>query len=154
MEEIIIDGCNLAYKAYGGAGDKERNALLSVLKNYYSKKRILVTLVFDSSTGADVQHPIPNLKVRYAPAPADDYIVRYVSESQRRSTLTVVTDDLSIAGKVRSLGSRHIRSRDFLASWKGWQKIGAHPPSDQEKPREENPEEMKRYLTLWGGKKK
>lgn len=149
MEQIIIDGCNLAYKAYGGAGDREREMLTRALAGYYGRKQISVTMVWDSSAGGDMQQVLPNLKVRYAPS-ADDHIVRMVEESQRRASITVITDDRSVGGHVRSYGAKLIGSREFLKSWKGLPGRGrSAPPPAGGKPPADSEAETKRYLDLW-----
>ena len=149
MQEIIIDGCNLAYKAYGGAGEKERADLLRRLKSYYFRKKIRVTIVFDSSEGDDVLRVCDNLKVRYATTPADNHIIKLVRESKRPASLTVITDDRSVGHHVRSLGAHLTGSLEFLVKWKGWRKAGGSVPSDKEKPSSETLEQIKRYLDLW-----
>jgi predicted RNA-binding protein with PIN domain len=150
VELIVIDGCNLAYKAYGGAGDREREMLTRALAAYYCRKRILVTMVWDSSAGGDMRRILPNLKVRYAPS-ADEQIVRIVEESPRRSSITVITDDRSVGGRVRSYGARLVGSREFLKSWKGLPGRGrpGATPHPESKPSSESVAETRRYLDLW-----
>lgn len=147
MEEIIIDGCNLAYKAYGASGDKEMASLIARLRDYYGRKTIAVTIVFDSKAGEDVSHILPHIKV-YHSSSADDHIVKLVERSRRPQTLIVVTDDRAVANRVKSLGANLIRSTDFLAHWKGWPRRDAAPP-DHEKPSSETPDDLARYLKLW-----
>ena len=149
MEEIIIDGCNLAYKAYGGAGERERALLLGTVRDHYSRKQVSVTLVFDSKLGNGVLRVLANIKVRYATSPADDYIVGLVSESKSPASLTVITDDRSVGSQVRSLGAHLIRSSDFLASWKGFARPDPSEASSEQKPSSETPEQLRRYLKIW-----
>lgn len=151
MEEIVIDGCNLAYKAFGGAGDAEREALTQALANYYGRKRILVTLVWDSGAGGGIEPVLPNLKVRFA-ADADAHIVRIVDESPRRASITVVTDDRSVGGSIRSMGARLVRSSDFVRQWKGLPPRGGErrPAVADGKPFSETEAERRRLLDLWG----
>jgi predicted RNA-binding protein with PIN domain len=147
MQEIIIDGCNLAHKVYGASGEKERSALVRKLKDYCGRKRIKVTIVFDSSVRNDLSRVLPNLKVRYAPAPADNCIVTIVRTSRKRKTLTVISDDRTVGEHVRSLGAKRIGTTAFFDSLK----IGAAAKGSpaNEKPSSETPEGMKRYLDLW-----
>jgi predicted RNA-binding protein with PIN domain len=149
VEEIIIDGCNLAYKAFGGSGEKERGALLRALKNRYARKRISVTIVFDSREGGDVVKALPNVKVLYVPAPADEYIVRRVYESERRGSLTVVTDDRSVGDKARGMGAKLISSRSYLETWRRWARPASGAAAAGEKPVSETDDGIKRYLDLW-----
>jgi len=147
MEEMIIDGCNLAYKAYGASGDKEIAALIARLRDYYGRKTIAVTIVFDSSAGEDVSHILPHIKI-YQSSSADEYIAQLVKRSRRPKTLIVVTDDRALANRVKALGANLIRSTDFLAHWKGWIRHESAPP-DNEKPSSETPDDLERYLKLW-----
>lgn len=148
MEEIIIDGCNLAYKAFGSAGEKERDALVRRVRDYYGRKTIAVTIVFDSREGHDVSHPLPHLRVRYVPAPADDYIVKMVQDSPNPRALTVITDDRSVRERVRARGGNHLRATDLLSLLRQFPPdAGAGSPP--EKPPQETPEQIKRYLHLW-----
>ncbi|MCX6357567.1 MAG: NYN domain-containing protein [Candidatus Aureabacteria bacterium] len=148
MEELVIDGCNLAYKAFGGADRERRERLIRKLAAYYQTKMILVTVVFDSREGAGVLHPLPNLRVRYAPAPADDFIVKIVADSSHPASLTVITDDRSVGDRSRAYGARHIGSRAFLEGWKGWEASRPASP-ESEKPSLETPEQLERYRRIW-----
>lgn len=149
MEQIVIDGCNLAYKAFDGAGDGEREALTRALAAYYGRKQILVTLVWDSSAGGDMQQVLPNLKVRYAPS-ADEHIVRLVRESPRPRSITVVTDDRPVGDSARSLGAKLVRSSDFVGLCPGLRgKKQAPSPAPEVKPSSETDAEKRRYLDLW-----
>ena len=150
VEEIVIDGCNLAYKALGGAGDREREALTRALSARYCAKRILVTLVWDSGAGGGLEQVLPNLKVRFA-TDADAHIRRIVEESPRRASITVVTDDRSVGGSVRSMGAKLVRSSDFVRHWKGMRPPGAPPPppASDAKPSYETEAEKRRLLGEW-----
>lgn len=150
MEEIVIDGCNLAYKAFGGAGDGEREALTRALSARYCAKRILVTLVWDSGAGGGFEQVLPNLKVRFAPD-ADAHIRRIVEESPRRASITVVTDDRSVGGSIRSMGAKLVRSSDFVRNWKGMRPRGDTPPPPVRdlKPSAETEAEKRRLLDFW-----
>lgn len=151
MEELVIDGCNLAYKAFGGAGDGEREALTQALAARYCAKKVLVTLVWDSKAGEGMQQLLPNLKVRYAPS-ADDHILRLVRESTRPRSITVVTDDRPVADSARSLGAKLIRSSDFTALCPGLRgRKHAPAPTAEVKPSYETEEEKRRLLDLWQG---
>lgn len=150
MEELIIDGCNLCYKAYGGCSDRDRENLVRSLKGYYLGKKIRVTIVFDSSPGNDVQKVSAAFTIIYALPPADDHIVRLVERSDRPASLTVITDDRAVRDNVRSYGARHKGSVEFLEHWKGWKTRRVVSPAPDEKPAEETPEEIERYLDLWG----
>ena len=151
MEEIVIDGCNLAYKAFGGAGDGEREALTRALAAHYGRKQILVTIVWDSSAGGDMQQILPNLKVRYAPS-ADEHIIRLVRESPRPGSITVVTDDRPVGDSARSLGARLIRSSEFAVLCPEFQaRKRSSSPAPEVKPSSETDAEKRRYLDLWEG---
>ncbi|MDD5556147.1 MAG: NYN domain-containing protein [bacterium] len=146
MEELVIDGCNLAYKAFGGAGRNERGALVRSLRSYYARKEIRVTVFFDSREGGGVERPPGNVKVVYASS-ADDAIVRHVAGAARRASMVVITDDRAVGDRARALGARRRGSREFLSSWKG---LRAEAPAPEEKPSADSPDEIERYTRLWG----
>jgi predicted RNA-binding protein with PIN domain len=127
QEHWLVDGYNVLHAGLLGPGDRgewwrakhrarlaERCAPLG-RQGAGSEQAARVWLVFDG------QHPLnsgdtigsENPTVVFAPS-ADDWIVKYVRESDDVARLIVVTGDRQVADRCRHAGARVVAPREFL----------------------------------------
>ena len=113
---VLVDGMNVIGSRPDGWWRDRRDAmrrLVAALCRYQGETGDEVTVVLDSrafDVGED------GVSVQFAPGgrnAADDEIVRIVEADGAPRTLTVVTSDKELAGRVEELGARVTGSREF-----------------------------------------
>lgn len=148
MQRWLIDSYNLLISKEIGHGEGARDFLLSRAAQTFAARGDRVELVFDSrwAFATEREKVSPNVTAVYAAGSADDYIVRAVRESSTPRQITVVTDDLGIAARVREYRPRRIACAEFL------EMIASVPESrpKPEKPSRDTPSQIERLLRLWG----
>ncbi|MCS6843289.1 MAG: NYN domain-containing protein [Caldilineales bacterium] len=132
--KLLVDGHNLigAMPDIDLADPDDEWQLVQRLRSYAAAKHAAVTVVFDSGPG-----PAPTwhlsgggVDVRFAPPglSADAVIVQLLRREKHPSAVTVVTNDLALAGQVRSAGGQVRSATQFAAE--------LSPPRPPPKPRQ------------------
>ncbi len=144
----LIDGYNVLISNGMGHDESARDRLRQKIESHFRGKRVTVTVVYDSrgSTAVQRRKVAPRVNEVYV-GDADRYIVNLVRKSAHPRSIILVTDDRAgIISAVRPLGPKLVSAAEFLAllSPRG----NDSPPP--EKPEWESPENIERYLRLFG----
>jgi predicted RNA-binding protein with PIN domain len=119
---VVVDGYNLIHKIpelarmVGTDLERARDALVSSLAVYRSRRNVRVTVVFDGRGMPAHNRRYPGgIEVVFSRAPqtADQKIKMLISLEKSPRSWTVVTSDNSIAIYARDYGAKTIRSEDF-----------------------------------------
>ncbi|HUI29844.1 MAG TPA: NYN domain-containing protein [Candidatus Acidoferrales bacterium] len=76
-----------------------------------------IVLVFDGRSGGAVEKITPNFEIRFSASheTADELIKKIVGNHEKRSSITVVSNDRSIINYAKECGAKVIGSKDFLS---------------------------------------
>ena len=144
----LIDGYNVLISNELGHDEAARDRFRQKIETHFLRKQVTVTIVYDSRGSTSVQRRkiTPAISEVYVDD-ADRYIVSQVRKSPRPRSIILVTDDRAgIVSAVRSLGPQLVSTADFL-SLLSPRRDDSLPP---EKPEWESPENIERYLRLFG----
>lgn len=117
---FILDGYNLVKQDANFAVLKLEAGRLALLKLIESRKlqgsdSNPVTVVFDGQLGHTEERYSAGINVVFTSVEtADDWIKRFVEDSQTPKSIVVVTDDREIRYFVRALGAALMGTREFL----------------------------------------
>jgi predicted RNA-binding protein with PIN domain len=121
---VVVDGYNLIHampelaSLVGSDLERARDALVSKLAVYRSKRNVRVTVVFDGrGTGAQQTRPPGGVEVVFSRAPqnADAKIKNMIALEKNPKSWTVVTSDNSIVIFARDYRAKTIPSAEFAA---------------------------------------
>ena len=145
----IIDGYNVLFANDLGHDEGARESLLDAVRARFHGKGDTVTIVYDSRGSFGVQRGRSTGNVgEIFVGDADRYIVSRIRQSSRPRSFILVTDDVAdIVSAVRPYRPRHVSSREFYA---GLRRRANPPRPAPEKPDRESPDNIRRYLDLFG----
>jgi predicted RNA-binding protein with PIN domain len=126
----IIDGYNLMHKIPGLINlelHQAREELLDLIKVYNLCGKNKVTVVFDGRSDVVAPHHKTKFIVLFSEGEsADSLIIRLASKMDNPKNVRVVTDDKSIARKIRQSDARHLSIANFLKKSKNKRKGSAN----------------------------
>ncbi|HSW87249.1 MAG TPA: NYN domain-containing protein [Rhabdochlamydiaceae bacterium] len=118
----FIDGYNLLFRLLGDPRplQKNRQKIIASINERIAELKLNVTLVFDGSRQGESENTRGHfdvLEVIYTSktSSADDYILKEIEFSSRPSQETVITSDMELARRCRSLGAKTQTIEGFLA---------------------------------------
>jgi uncharacterized protein len=116
-KHFVIDGYNVLHalpELPPGSWEEKRRALLWALSRRKPHGRNRLTVVFDSQQGLGDKSEEGGIAVLFPPAQsADEWIARFVRETDNPRNVVVVTDDLGIRQMIRGTGARWMPTADF-----------------------------------------
>jgi len=118
----FIDGYNLLFRLLGDPRplQKNRQQIIASINERIAELKLNVTLVFDGSRQGESEGTRGHydaLEIIYTSktTSADDYILDEIQSSARASQETVVTSDMDLARRCKSLGAKTQTIEGFLA---------------------------------------
>jgi len=122
-DHLIIDGWNVCWKIPEIACDiPERSRIArqkfnTLIENHLAGKKVIYQIIYDGQAGILPEKSAKNPNVRFSknPEKADQLIISFLQKQSRPQQWTVVTSDLELARRARSLDARIISSDAFIA---------------------------------------
>jgi len=144
----IIDGYNVLISNDLGHEESSRGWFRDRLSACFAGKQVEVTIVYDSRGSIIIQRERVNSVVSEIYVDnADQYIIDTIERSYHPRSIILVTDDREIIQRVRYRHPGHLSTIEFLSSLDSPPDL-FEPP---EKPEYETPEDMDRYMRIFGG---
>jgi hypothetical protein len=151
MKHYIIDGNNvigkIKYLSEYQKKDKQRarEQLVYILRNYFSGKKVKITLHFDGYENSRLN--ILNGSIIYSESKtADDKIKNQVSAIKNRNNAIVVSSDNSVRDYAKVCGCTVILSEEF------GNKLIANNQTDEEELRIKEMNNIEEFIKLFGKK--
>lgn len=147
----LIDGHNLIGQMRGLRLDDpdDEAKLVQALKGFMMRHRKRCTVYFDAGLpgGPDRQLSSRDVKVVFAPGgtAADALIVREISKKPDPNNWTVISGDQAIVSEAQRRGMKVIDSRTFARDLEA-----AHVPDDADPNPHVSPDEIERWLRMFG----
>ncbi|CUU03982.1 Predicted RNA-binding protein containing a PIN domain [Candidatus Thermokryptus mobilis] len=149
----IIDGYNLIHKSkklskvFASNIERAREELVSMLSDFFSKRKEECILVFDGKLNITNDLSTPSVRVIFSHPPdkADDLIKKIImnQDPKRRKNFIVVSSDNEIINCAKACGAERISSEEFLKNLSSRERTN----EEEEKPFVKlTEEEIKRML--------
>ncbi|MFH1037399.1 MAG: NYN domain-containing protein [PVC group bacterium] len=146
--EWLIDGYNLLISNDLGHDEAARERFRHRIGSHFAGKQVSVTVVYDSRGSAAIQRErITGAFSEIYVDNADQFIIETIERHPRPRSIIVVTDDREILLAVRGRRPQRMSTVDFLARIDS---PAVHRRREAEKPESETPENIERYLRIFG----